>query len=83
MAIASRENVREVAGRLGKSLRTIWYWIAEGCDIGDEESIRQFGKAKQRRKTNIQKSRERRAAFGVVDCGPQKRRMTDHTCWGK
>jgi DNA-binding transcriptional MerR regulator len=63
MAPASREKVREVASRLGKSPRTIRYWIAEGCDIDNKESLREFAEAKQRRKTNIERSRERLSAI--------------------
>jgi hypothetical protein len=40
MPAASRERVRELAARLKKSERAIWYWVAQGCDLASEESIR-------------------------------------------
>jgi hypothetical protein len=59
MPNASREKVREVAARLKKSERTIWYWISQGCDIGNPESVRQFVEGKRHRRTNVQRARER------------------------
>jgi transcriptional regulator with XRE-family HTH domain len=53
------QKVREVAARLGKSERTIWYWASQGCDVTDEESIRQFSEGKQLKKSNVQKVREK------------------------
>jgi hypothetical protein len=64
MPAASREKVKELAGRLGKSERTVWYWIAQGCDIENEESVRQFSEGKRLRRSNVQKGEEKlKAAF--------------------
>lgn len=64
MPTASREAVKELAGRLGKSERTVWYWIAQGCDIANEESVRQFSEGKRLRRSNVQKSQDKlKAAF--------------------
>jgi hypothetical protein len=66
MPTASTEKIREVAARLQRSERTIWRWVAQGCDLANERSIRQFSEGKRLRKTNIQKAREKlEAAFTV------------------
>jgi hypothetical protein len=70
MATASTKQVQEVGKRLQKSERTIWRWVAQGCNLASERSIRAFSKGKELRKTNVQKARERREAFGVSNgCG--------------
>ena len=53
------EKFRELAARLNKGERTIWYWISQGCDISSEESVRQFSEGKRLRRTNIEKAREK------------------------
>jgi hypothetical protein len=63
MAFASAERVRQVAGEVGRSERTIWRWARAGCDLASESSIRQFAEGAWRRRTNVQRSRERREAF--------------------
>lgn len=67
MPKASTKKVKELASRLGKGERTIWRWIYEGLDIESERSIRAFAEGKELRKTNVQKSRERRAALDGSD----------------
>src|SRR5258707_7168247 len=67
MPKASTKKVKELAGRLKRSERTIWRWVAEGCDLASERSIRAFAEGKQLRRTNVQRARERREAFGVSD----------------
>src|SRR5260221_7939053 len=69
MPTASRKQAREVAGRLGKSQRTIWRWVAQGCDLSDERSIQQFVDGQKLRRTNVAKARERHAALGSSDSG--------------
>ena|ERR1700741_114696 len=56
----SRLEVAACAKRIGKSVPTVWRWIREGCRIDDPRSVRAFIAAKQLRKTNVQKARERR-----------------------
>src|SRR5258708_40243649 len=53
------EKVKEIAASLGKSERAVWYWIHEGCNIENPESVRQFSERKERKRTNVQKSREK------------------------
>ena len=67
MSTASTEKVREVAAQLEKSERTIWRWVAQGCDLASERSIRTFVEAKHLRRPNVQKSYEKLLALGVSD----------------
>ena len=67
MAITSTEKVREVAARLKKSERTVWRWLAEGCDLASERSIRTFVEGKRLRRSNVQKSYEKLEALGARD----------------
>jgi hypothetical protein len=67
MPSASTKKVKELAGRLKRSERTVWRWIQEGLDVTSERSVRAFSEGKELRKTNVQKARERREAFGVSD----------------
>lgn len=52
-------RVKELAARLGKHERTIWRWAREGCRLEDDEAVRRFAEAKEVRRTNVQKHRER------------------------
>jgi hypothetical protein len=62
------EKVKEIAANLGKSERGVWYWIHEGCNIENPESVRQFSERKERKRTNIQKSREKlKRAFETAE----------------
>ena len=71
MPNASTERVREVAARLKRTERTIWRWAAQGCDLTNQTSIRQFAEGKRLRKTNIQKAREKlEAALTFNDGSP-------------
>src|ERR1700751_2369605 len=56
----SRLEVAACAKRIGKSVPTVWRWIREGCRIDDPRSVEAFIAAKQLRKTNVQKAKERR-----------------------
>jgi len=38
----SNAELRDLASKLGKSLRTLRYWAAQNCDLENEESVRQF-----------------------------------------
>jgi hypothetical protein len=67
MSTASTEKVREAAAQLEKSERTIWRWVAQGCDLASERSIRTFVEAKHLRRSNVQKSYEKLLALGVSD----------------
>jgi hypothetical protein len=67
MSTASTEKVREIAAQLEKSERTIWRWVAQGCDLASERSIRTFVEAKHLRRSNVQKSYEKLLALGVSD----------------
>src|SRR5260221_8136160 len=63
MPAASREKVKELAARLKKGERTIWRWVAQGCDLSNEESIRQFCEGKKLRGMGSQKARDGREAL--------------------
>ena len=57
----SRLEVAACAKRIGKSVPTAWRWIREGCRIDEPRSLKAFLIAKQVKRTNIEKSRERRS----------------------
>jgi hypothetical protein len=38
----SNAQLRSLASKLRKSLRTLRYWAAQNCDLENEESVRQF-----------------------------------------
>src|SRR5467141_1544221 len=52
-------KVKEIAASLGKSERAVWYWAAEGCNIENPESVRQFAEGKKLKRTNFAKSHEK------------------------
>src|ERR1700741_2440559 len=59
----SNAQLRHLASKLGKSLRTLRYWVAQGCDLENEESVRQFAERKAikgRQTAKAQMARERR-----------------------
>lgn len=45
--------------RVGRSKRTIFRWIQQGMDPGDEESVQRFVMANELKKTNIRRQYER------------------------
>jgi hypothetical protein len=55
----STDQVRELAARLNKGERTIWYWVRQGCDITNEESVRQFSEGKKLRGRRTEKAQEK------------------------
>src|SRR5258708_29504191 len=63
MPAASREKVKELAARLKKGERTIWRWVAQGCDLSNEESSRHFCEGKKLRGMGSQKARDGREAL--------------------
>ena len=65
----TQSEILEHSKRIGRSTRCLLYWIAEGCDLSNEASVEAFLQAKQLRKTNVQKSRERR---GLASNAPTK-----------
>jgi hypothetical protein len=55
----SQIEINEYAHRLGKSERTLWRWIKEGCNLRDPKSIREWQVRSEIRKTNIARAREK------------------------
>ena len=62
----SREQLFELSKKVGRSWRTLQYWAAQGCDLNNSASLEAFLQAKELRKTNVQKSRERRGIHQPV-----------------
>jgi hypothetical protein len=52
-------EVNEYAHRLGKSERTLWRWIRQGCNLRDPKSVREWVTRNEIRKTNIARAREK------------------------
>jgi len=50
------------AARLKRSEATIWRWAKAGCEFDNPESIKAFVIESERKKTNVQKARERQGA---------------------
>src|SRR5262245_33927440 len=59
----SRAQLFELSKKVGRSWRTLQYWASQGCDLNDPESLGRFLEEKNRKRTNVQKFRERR---GIV-----------------
>jgi len=59
-ALFSRVEVSEYARKIGKSERTLWRWIKEGCNPRDPKSLREFDVRAQIRETPIERARKRR-----------------------
>ena len=38
----SREQVQAVAAQVGRSCRTVWRWVAQGCNLNNPASVNQF-----------------------------------------
>src|SRR5262249_34572305 len=56
----SRPQLFELSKKVGRSWRTLQYWASQGCDLKDPESLQRFLAEKNRKRTNVQKFRERR-----------------------
>jgi len=74
----TQSEILEHSKRIRRSPRCLRYWIAEGCDLKNAASVEAFLQAKELRKTNVQKVRERRggstqAARAQGQCAPQTR----------
>jgi hypothetical protein len=61
----SRPQLFELSKKVGRSWRTLQYWAAQGCDLNDPASLEAFLQAKELRKTNVQKAKERRSRAGT------------------
>jgi hypothetical protein len=56
----SRAQLAEFSKTVGRNWRTLQRWAAEGCRLEDPQSLKAFLTAKELRRTNIVRSRERR-----------------------
>jgi hypothetical protein len=56
----SRAQLAEFSKSVGRNWRTLQRWAAEGCRLEDPQSLKSFLTAKELRRTNIARSRERR-----------------------
>ena len=56
----SRAQLAEISDTVGRNWRTLQRWAAEGCRLEDPQSLKAFLTAKELRRTNIARSRERR-----------------------
>jgi hypothetical protein len=73
----SNAELRDLASKLGKSLRTLRYWAAQNCDLEDEESVRRFAdhkaiKGRQTAKARVAREQRRsRESVQVLIGGKQ------------
>ena len=72
----SRAQLFELSKKVGRSWRTLQYWAAQGCDLNDPASLKAFLQAKELRKTNVQKAKERRSRVGTR--AGNKKATTEH-----
>jgi hypothetical protein len=56
----SRIEVSEYARKVGKTERTLWRWIKQGCNPRDPKSLREWQVRNQIRETPIERARKRR-----------------------
>ena len=56
----SQIEVREYARKVGKTERTLWRWIKQGCNPRDPKSLRESQVRNQIRETPIERARKRR-----------------------
>ena len=56
----SQIEVNEYARKIGKSERTLWRWIKEGCNPRDPKSLREWQVRNHIRETPIERARKRR-----------------------
>jgi hypothetical protein len=56
----SQIEVSEYARKVGKTERTMWRWIKEGCNPRDPKSLREWQVRNQIRETPIERARKRR-----------------------
>jgi hypothetical protein len=57
----TRLEAAAYAARLRRSEATVWRWARAGCDFDDPESIKAFLIEAERKKTNVQRYRDRRS----------------------
>ena len=69
----SRPQLFELSKKVGRSWRTLQYWASQGCDLNDPESLQRFQAEKNRKRTNVQKFRERRGIAQGASAGAQLR----------
>jgi hypothetical protein len=81
----TRLQIAQHAERIGRSARTLRRWVAQGCDLEDPGSVQRFLAQAERKKTNIQRSRERLGKeFLHPSDGKQKaERQVKPQPWGK
>ena len=77
----SNAELRHLASKLGKSLRTLRYWVAQNCDLEDEESVRRFVdrkaiKGRQTAKARV--AREQRRSRESVQVPVVHKRQVKH-----
>jgi hypothetical protein len=69
----TRPQLFELSKKVGRSWRTLQYWAAQGCDLNDPQSLERFLAEKNRKRTNVQKFRERRGIAQGASAGAQSR----------
>ena len=74
----SNAQLRTLASKLGKSVRTLRYW-AKNCDLEDEESLRQFAGYKAIKGRQTAKARMARKTASRVE---SKDSMSTYWTWG-
>jgi hypothetical protein len=52
----SRPQLFGLSKKVDRSLRTLQYFAAQGCNLNDPASLEAFLQAKELRKTNVQKA---------------------------
>jgi hypothetical protein len=70
----SRAQLAEFSKTVGRNWRTLQRWAAEGCRLEDPQSLKAFLTAKELRRTNIARSRERRRIDRSIGTGHNKKR---------
>src|SRR5262245_66220736 len=73
----TRLEAAAYAARLKRSEATIWRWAKAGCDFDDPESIKAFLIEAERKKTNVQRYRERRGKQPKESAQPVHQRTPD------
>jgi hypothetical protein len=72
----SRAQLAEFSKTVGRNWRTLQRWAAEGCRLENPEALKSFLTAKELRRTNIARSRERRGIDRSPGTGHNKKRRT-------
>jgi hypothetical protein len=65
----SRAQLAEFSKTVDRNWRTLHRWAAEGCRLEDPQSLKAFLSAKELRRTNIARSRERRGIERPIGTG--------------